>query len=335
MVCVVVILTLVVPPPFWHPAAAKGFILDWDGVLADTKMNFQKIRDKYFNGRFVPLLESGYLLEEKKREELERDLLEVEMEGAKRATPVEGAHELIDWLEENHVPWAVVSRNCSASVQEAALRCGIKLPKHVFTRDEKPIKPDPRVLWAAAERLGVPYKECVVVGDFLYDLQGARRAKMRAILVERKGEAWVHWADAEFESVNSLVEALRKPTPLVPWEYRKLVEQKGERWLRIAWQMALSLPVEAPKVFDVAYEAAKLGVGSLVVKENVQISLEQWASSRLLTLNWVEKPLLEGLNFFLKERFPQLNIRYGDDAVTLPSDPEDMEPFLEEKILRC
>ena len=59
MVCVVVILTLVVPPPFWHPAAAKGFILDWDGVLADTKMNFQKIRDKYFNGRFVPLLESG------------------------------------------------------------------------------------------------------------------------------------------------------------------------------------------------------------------------------------------------------------------------------------
>lgn len=64
--------------------------------------------------------------------------------------------------------------------------------------------------------------------------------------------------------------------------------------------MTLSLPVEAPKVFDVAYEAAKLGVGCLVVKENAQISLEQWAYSRLLTLNWVEKPLLEGLNFSLK-----------------------------------
>ncbi|HCD71703.1 MAG TPA: HAD family hydrolase, partial [Thermovirga lienii] len=61
-------------PPFWHPAQAGGFILDWDGVLANTKLNFQRIRDKYFNGRLVPLLESGRLLEEKKRLELERDL---------------------------------------------------------------------------------------------------------------------------------------------------------------------------------------------------------------------------------------------------------------------
>lgn len=44
-------------PPFWHPSAAGGFILDWDGVLAETKLNFAPVREKYFEGRFVPLFE--------------------------------------------------------------------------------------------------------------------------------------------------------------------------------------------------------------------------------------------------------------------------------------
>jgi len=320
-------------PPFWHPAQAEGFILDWDGVLANTKLNFQRIRDKYFNGRLVPLLESGRLLEEKKRLELERDLLEVEMEGARRATPVPGAMELIKWLEDNNKPWAVVSRNCLASVQEAASRCGITLPKHVFTRDQEPIKPDPKALWRAAECLGIPYENCVVVGDFLYDLQGARRARMRAVLVERKGESWAFWADAEFESVKCLVESLRNPAPLVPWEYKKLAEEKGEEWLKEAWQEDVLLPAESPLVLDIAYEAARLGVGCMVVDEKSQISLEHWAASRMLTLDWVGRTIWEGVDSLIKDRFPQVKVRTGCEGIMLPQKPEEVESFMEERIV--
>jgi len=319
-----------VTPPFWHPSQAEGFILDWDGVLANTKLNFQRIRDKYFNGRLVPLLESGHLLEEKKRQKLERDLLKVEMEGAQRATPVPGALELINWLDDNHKPWAVVSRNCLASVQEAASRCGITLPKHVFTRDQEPIKPDPRALWRAAECLGIAYENCVVVGDFLYDLQGARRARMRAVLVERKGEAWAHWADAEFESVKSLVESLKNPAPLVPWEYKNLAEEKGEEWLKETWIKDVLLPTESPLVLEIAYEASRLGVGCLVVEEKSQISLEHWASSRMLTLDWVGRTIFEGVSSLIKERFPQVKVRTGCDGIMLPEKPEEVEPFIEE-----
>jgi phosphoglycolate phosphatase-like HAD superfamily hydrolase len=38
-------------------------------------------------------------------------------------------------------------------------------------------KPDPDVFLEAAQRLGVPLKDCIVVGDSVWDLLGARRAK--------------------------------------------------------------------------------------------------------------------------------------------------------------
>ena len=51
-------------PPFWHPAFAHAFILDWDGVLAETHLDFSQIRSRYFQGRRVPLLEYGRFLPE-------------------------------------------------------------------------------------------------------------------------------------------------------------------------------------------------------------------------------------------------------------------------------
>ena len=135
---------MAVAAPFWHPSMSRGFILDWDGVLADTKLDFGPIRAKYFKGERVPLVEAADMLERDRRADLERELYELEMEGARKATPVQGAHELLEWLEMCKVPWAVVSRNCRDSIFEAAKRSGINLPGVVLSRDEGPLKPDPR-----------------------------------------------------------------------------------------------------------------------------------------------------------------------------------------------
>ena len=137
---------MMIAPPFWHPSVARGFILDWDGVLADTKLDFAPIRAKYFKGERVPLVEAADMLEESRREDLERDLYELEMEGARGAEPVQGAHELLEWLRMWKIPWAVVSRNCRDSIFEAAKRCSIELPETVMSRDEGPLKPDPQAL---------------------------------------------------------------------------------------------------------------------------------------------------------------------------------------------
>lgn len=214
------------------------------------------------------------------------------------------------------------------SIREAARRCDIPLPEHVFSRDEGPLKPDPEALWAAAEAIGVPPGECVVVGDFLYDLYGARRAGMRAVLVERHEDKWLRWADAVFNRLADLVASLGMPEPLIPWEYGDLVNSRGEEWLREAWKLEVFVPGEEPEAFHVALRAAALGVGCLVVPPYERISLDQWVVTPFLPREWTGRFLVEGLGRFLGERYPQIEIRSGREGLALPGRPEEIDGFL-------
>ena len=85
-------------PPFWHPALMEAFILDWDGVLASTKLDFRGVRERYFGGEaVVPLFERAATLPPPLNEEAREAIVRVEMEGAARAVPVEGAPDLLPW----------------------------------------------------------------------------------------------------------------------------------------------------------------------------------------------------------------------------------------------
>ena len=310
--------SMAVAAPFWHPSMARGFILDWDGVLADTKLDFGPIRAKYFKGERVPLVEAADMLERDRRADLERELYELEMEGARKATPVQGAHELLEWLEMCKVPWAVVSRNCRDSIFEAAKRSGITLPGVVLSRDEGPLKPDPQALWSAAGAIGVEPSLCLMVGDFIYDLYGARRAGMRAVLVERCNPDWERWADASYGHLADLVASLGAPEPLVPWEYRELERERGRGWLERAWEIEAALPETSPEILSVALAAAGLGVGGLRVDSKAKLSLEQWEETPFLPLSLVDRPLLSVLAQVLGERYPQVMISRDGALLELP-----------------
>ena len=55
---------------------------------------------------------------------------------------------------------------------------GIPANVPVITRDQvQHAKPDPDLFLAAAERLGIPITESVVVGDSVWDLLAAQRAR--------------------------------------------------------------------------------------------------------------------------------------------------------------
>ena len=45
--------------PFWHPSEASSFLLDWDGVIAETKLDFSAVRERYYGGRKALLLEEA------------------------------------------------------------------------------------------------------------------------------------------------------------------------------------------------------------------------------------------------------------------------------------
>jgi HAD superfamily hydrolase (TIGR01509 family) len=92
--------------------------------------------------------------------------------------PLPGARDLLAALTKLGVPWTVAT---SARLEGArptleALGVGPEVP--VVTRDQVAhAKPDPDLFLAAAERLGVPITAAVVVGDSVWDLLAARRAR--------------------------------------------------------------------------------------------------------------------------------------------------------------
>jgi HAD superfamily hydrolase (TIGR01549 family) len=92
--------------------------------------------------------------------------------------PLPGARELLKLLTEVDVPWAIATSGTTATAAPVLELLEVPPVVPVVTRDDVPFaKPDPDLFLAAAERLGVPITDAVVVGDSVWDLLAARRAR--------------------------------------------------------------------------------------------------------------------------------------------------------------
>lgn len=93
--------------------------------------------------------------------------------------PLPGAREVLDYLTKNGSPWAVATsgRMETAKLNLDALGIDPSVVP-VVTRDQvKYGKPDPDLFLAAADRLGANIEHSVVIGDAIWDMLAARRAR--------------------------------------------------------------------------------------------------------------------------------------------------------------
>ena len=98
---------------------------------------------------------------------------------ASHIRPLPGACELLSWLSDAGIPWAIATsgRMETATRNLAALNVDPDLIT-VVTRDQvKHAKPDPDLFIAAAERLGAPIETAIVVGDSIWDMLAAMRCR--------------------------------------------------------------------------------------------------------------------------------------------------------------
>ncbi|PYO13523.1 MAG: HAD family hydrolase [Gemmatimonadetes bacterium] len=92
--------------------------------------------------------------------------------------PLPGAAELLAYLSQAGVPWAVATSGWLESARPLLEMLGVPAEAPVVTRDQvEHAKPDPDLFLAAAERLKVAAEDSVVVGDSVWDLLAARRAR--------------------------------------------------------------------------------------------------------------------------------------------------------------
>ena len=100
-----------------------------------------------------------------------------------RTRPLPGAQELLAYLTENDIPWAIATSGRIETAGPVLKILGVDPAKVVvITRDMvRYAKPDPDLFLAAAEKLGVDIETSCVVGDSIWDMLAARRARALGI----------------------------------------------------------------------------------------------------------------------------------------------------------
>ena len=97
---------------------------------------------------------------------------------ASQVRPLPGAAELLSYLTEKRVPWAIATSGYHESASLSLRLLGISDDVPIITRDlVRHAKPDPDLFLAAAEKLGVDVSNSVVVGDSIWDMLAGRRAR--------------------------------------------------------------------------------------------------------------------------------------------------------------
>jgi HAD superfamily hydrolase (TIGR01549 family) len=98
----------------------------------------------------------------------------------RRALP--GAPELLRALREAHVPHGIATSGRRPEIDASLAVLGIGSETIVVERgDVLRAKPAPDLFLNCQQRLGVPVDDCYVVGDAVWDLLAARRARMLCI----------------------------------------------------------------------------------------------------------------------------------------------------------
>lgn len=96
--------------------------------------------------------------------------------------PLPGAAELLATLTDRGVPWAIATSGAERYARQALELLDAPADTPLITRDQvRYAKPDPDLFLTAAERIGVDVSDSMVVGDSVWDLLAARRARMLGV----------------------------------------------------------------------------------------------------------------------------------------------------------
>jgi HAD superfamily hydrolase (TIGR01549 family) len=100
------------------------------------------------------------------------------MAGISKIQTLPGARELLKLLSELKVSWIIATSGGKEEVAPLLKLLRLASDGRVVTGDDvKNAKPEPDIFLAAAKRLGVALNDCMIIGDSVWDLLAARRAK--------------------------------------------------------------------------------------------------------------------------------------------------------------
>jgi HAD superfamily hydrolase (TIGR01509 family) len=160
-------------------------VLAWHEALANERIELSvwRIHRKIgmSGGLFANMLlrETGLDISPERIEHLQQHHAAAYKARIPQIRPLPGARELLTFLTEAEIPWAIATSGRIETAGPAMESLGVDLSRvPVITRDRvKYAKPDPDLFLAAAERLNVDISACFIVGDSVWDMLAAQRAR--------------------------------------------------------------------------------------------------------------------------------------------------------------
>lgn len=159
-------------------------VLAWREALEEAGIELAVWRIHRRMGMSGGLLVNG-LLRETGRALAAEEALKVQQSHTRRyaerihqVRPLPGARELLEQLTAMAIPWAIATSGSRVSAEPTLRLLGLTAEPPTVTRDEVSFaKPDPHLFLAAAARVGVDVEDSIVVGDSVWDMLAAQRAR--------------------------------------------------------------------------------------------------------------------------------------------------------------
>ena len=116
----------------------------------------------------------------------QRDLSQLHAEGYRRrfseVTALPGARDLLHYLADRSIPFAIATSGSARTAGRSIELLDLQVDVPIVTRDlVEHAKPDPHLFLAAARMLDVRPEDCFVVGDSVWDLMAAQRARALSV----------------------------------------------------------------------------------------------------------------------------------------------------------
>jgi len=191
----------------------RGVILDLDGTLADSRLDFDAMRREMELPPGMPILEALVRLPPQEAERCDQILRRHELAGAERATVLPGAIELLQVLNSRRIHTAVATRNSRQITDRTLRRLGLAIQLS-FTRDDGPIKPDPWAILQACNQWRIVPNEAVMVGDYRFDVECGRAAGCHTVILTHLHDPATY---PNTEQADLLVGSLEEFPRLLAW----------------------------------------------------------------------------------------------------------------------
>ena len=183
-----------------------------DGTLTLGIHDFEAIRATLDLPAGAPILESLRRLPTDIATVKHKQLREIELDIAQKATIQPGAQALLELLIDQGKQIGILTRNGKDIAHATLKACGLTdffEPTLVLSRDCHAPKPEPDGILALLNRWQSAPADAVMVGDYKFDLMAGKRAGTATVYIDNTGEfMWSDHADYGVRSLKAVVDWL-------------------------------------------------------------------------------------------------------------------------------